>query len=53
MKCCENCLRYDGTYCIKNWNNAERDYLIPLRDVKTESEYCEDWEAYDDTEGTD
>lgn len=54
MKCCDNCLHFDGTYCITNWNNADVDYLVPMRDVRTESECCEDWEGYDDdTEGTD
>ena len=51
MKSCENCLSYDGTYCIRNWNNAERDYCIPVRDLRKESDCCADWEGdEDDTE---
>lgn len=46
-KCCGNCLEYDGDHCIKDWNNADKDYYIPDRDDKDPDDCCDDWE-YDD-----
>lgn len=46
VRTCENCICFDGDYCIKNWNNADRDYLIPWRDERDPEETCEDWEGY-------
>ena len=42
--CCGNCSYYDGTYCMKEWNNMDRDYCVPDRDEKDEDDYCKDWE---------
>ena len=43
-ECCGTCFYYDGTYCMKDWNNLDRDYCIPDRDEKEESDYCDDYE---------
>ena len=47
---CENCLYFDGTYCIREWNNADEDYLISERDEREPDDYCDDyeWNEYND-----
>ena len=44
-RCCDNCTHYDGTYCTKEWNNLDEDYLITERDKKNWNDFCDDWEA--------
>jgi hypothetical protein len=42
--CCGNCIHFDGDYCTKDWNNMDRDYCVPWRDSKNETDCCDDWE---------
>ena len=44
QECCGTCRLYDGDYCTARWNNADRDYLIPARDERKPTDYCEDYE---------
>lgn len=46
--CCGNCKEYNGTFCMKEWNNLDECYKVAWRDAKEPDEWCEDWE-FDET----
>ena len=46
--CCGNCKEYNGTFCMKEWNNLDECYKVEWRDSKEPDEWCEDWE-FDET----
>ena len=45
MRCCDNCLHFNGDYCMREWNNAEEEYRIIDRDAREPEDYCDDWEG--------
>ena len=44
-QCCGSCIYFDGEYCMKEWNNLDRDYCIPEMDIRKESDCCYSWEG--------
>lgn len=47
-RCCGTCMEYNGSYCMKYWNNLDECYKDKDRDSKDPEDYCEDYE-YDET----
>ena len=47
----ENCLLYNGTYCMKEWNNLDERYKVPERDKKDPADTCDDCEVFESEEG--
>ena len=47
-ECCGTCVEFDGDYCMKFWNNMDRDYCVPCRDRKDPGDWCEDYEEMED-----
>ena len=46
--CCGNCKEYDGSRCMKEWNNLDESYYFPDRDDKEPEDVCDDWEFDED-----
>ena len=44
VKCCDNCIHFDGRYCTKELNNLDDTYLIPERDKRSGNDLCDDYE---------
>lgn len=42
--CCEYCNEYDGSHCMKRWNNLDKSYYNPDLDDKEPEDCCEDYE---------
>ena len=42
---CWNCKLYDPAWgaCMKEWNNFDSVYYIPVRDNKEPDDYCDEW----------
>lgn len=41
---CWNCKEYDGSHCMKNWDNLDPSYYVPDRDDKEPDDCCDDYE---------
>lgn len=50
--CCGFCTEYDGSRCMKRWNNLDECYYNPDLDDKEPEDWCEDykWNGEDEFE---
>lgn len=44
VPCCQYCTGFDGEYCMKEWNNADKDNCVPERDEREADDLCDDYE---------